>query len=195
MDIPTASKSHSEHAGSTSGSSVTSTNPATADNIVLREPRATDGAALHQLVAACPPLDPNSMYCNLLQCADFADTSVAAERDGALVGFISGYIPPRRPDTLFVWQVAVSSAARGAGLGKRMLNHLLERTAPRGVRYMDTTITEDNAASWALFRSLARDRDAACRSQVHFDRVRHFGDSHDSELLLRIGPFSGPPSE
>ena len=190
MDIPTASKTRTEHTSPSSDSSVTSTNPATADSIVLREPCATDGAALHRLIAACPPLDPNSMYCNLLQCADFSDTSVAAERNGELMGFISGYIPPRRPDTLFIWQVAVSTAARGMGLGKRMLSHLLDRTAPRGVRYLDTTITEDNAASWALFQSLARDRNAACNSHVHFDREQHFDGSHDSELLLRIGPFS-----
>lgn len=160
-----------------------------ADTIVLREPLATDGHAVHGLVASCPPLDPNSMYCNLLQCADFSDTSVAAERDGELLGFISGYIPPRRPDTLFIWQVAVADQARGAGLGKRMLNNLLARVLPRGVRFLDTTITEDNAASWALFRSLARDHGAACDSSVHFDSRRHFGGSHASELLLRIGPF------
>lgn len=173
---------------STIESGVTADRPV-AEAIVLREPRPTDGAAVHQLVAACPPLDPNSMYCNLLQCADFSDTSVAAERDGELVGFISGYIPPRRQETLFVWQVAVADQARGAGLGKRMLNHLLGRLTPRGVRFIDTTITEDNAASWGLFKSLARDHQAAYESAVHFDRQQHFGGSHASELLLRIGPF------
>src|SRR5690606_15860277 len=70
--------------------------------IRLRRPRAADGAALFDLIAACPPLDLNSRYCNLLHCTHFADTSVAAERDGVLVGFISGYLPPRRSDTLFV---------------------------------------------------------------------------------------------
>ena len=70
----------------------------------FRVPTASDGAALHQLVANCPPLDPNSFYCNLLQCSHFADTAVAVEYEGKLVGFISGYIPPGKPDTLFVWR-------------------------------------------------------------------------------------------
>lgn len=158
---------------------------------VLREPVAEDGKAVHALIAACPPLDPNSLYCNLLQCSHFATTSVAAERDGELLGFISGYIPPGQPDTLFIWQVAVSSRARGLGLGKRMLAHLLQRPACAAVTHMDTTITPDNEASWGLFRSLARDLGAECADRLHFDRERHFGGDHASEHLLRIGPF--PP--
>src|SRR5690606_42164986 len=66
-----------------------------------------------ELVARCQPLDTNSVYCNLLQCSDFADTAIAAEdANGQLVGFISGYRPPSRPDTLFVWQVAVDASMR-----------------------------------------------------------------------------------
>src|SRR5690606_9709400 len=58
----------------------------------LRRPRATDGYALNQLVKRCPPLDTNSVYCNLLQCSDFSATGIAAEdSQGELVGFISGY--------------------------------------------------------------------------------------------------------
>jgi L-2,4-diaminobutyric acid acetyltransferase len=168
--------------------------------ISLRRPRAADGPALHALVAACPPLDPNSRYCNLLHCTHFAGTSVAAERcsDGqsSLVGFISAYIPPERPDTLFVWQVAVHADARGAGLGRRMLRHLLQRPACAAVRYLDTTVTGDNAASAAMFRGLADtllrpngEKGVRVRRHRWFDRERHFGGVHDSEYLLRIGPF------
>jgi len=90
--------------------------------VVLRRPTDGDGYNLHQLVARCQPLDTNSVYCNLLQCSDFADTAIAAENaQGELVGFISGYRPPARPDTLFVWQVAVDSSMRGQGLALRML--------------------------------------------------------------------------
>ena len=72
--------------------------------VTLRKPESTDGYALNSLVERCKPLDTNSVYCNLLQCHDFADTAIAAETaDGDLVGFISGYRPPARQDTLFVW--------------------------------------------------------------------------------------------
>lgn len=155
--------------------------------IELSIPDATDGAALHALIANSPPLDPNSLYCNLLHCSHFANTSVRARMDGELVGFISGYMIPERPDTLFVWQVVVSGKARGQGLGRRMLEALVDRT---GARYMETTITADNEASWALFKSLARHRQTAGETSVMFDRDAHFKGQHDSEHLFRIGPFA-----
>ena len=73
--------------------------------IVLREPSAEDGPAVSALIAASPPLDGNSAYCNLLQCSDFAGTCVVAEREGRLLGWISAYRPPSHRDRIFVWQV------------------------------------------------------------------------------------------
>lgn len=162
--------------------------------IELRPPTADDGAALNELVAACPPLDPNSLYCNLLHCTHFSATSVAAvvpddRRHERLVGFISAYVPPQQADTLFVWQVAVAEEARHRGLGRRMLDALLARPATAGLRYVNTTINPGNAASWALFQSWARRHGVPTRRRLHFERQRHFAGRHDDELLLRIGPF------
>ena len=94
----------------------------------LRKPDATDGAAIWQLVKACKPLDENSMYCNLIQADHFAATSVVAEMDGEIVGWISGYMIPAKEE-LFIWQVAVGAGARGLGLGRKMLLELIERDA------------------------------------------------------------------
>jgi|SRR5690554_5989003 L-2,4-diaminobutyric acid acetyltransferase len=156
----------------------------------LRQPTPEDGFLLNRLVAVSPPLDTNSVYCNLLQCSHFADTAVAADLDGKLVGFISGYIPPAKPDTLFVWQVVIAETMRGQGLAKQMMQHLLLRLASRSLRFIETTITPDNDASWGLFRSLARDLNAELVSDVFFRREQHFGGQHDDEHLLQIGPIN-----
>ncbi len=158
--------------------------------IVLERPKLEDGMDVYRLVENCPPLDPNSSYCNLLQCSHFADTSVAAKIDDQLVGFISAYAIPDRLDTLFVWQVAVSESARGQGLGSRMITHLLDRPQCQAIRFIETSITDDNRASWALFGSLAKKLSADLQSSPWMNKKHHFADQHDSEVLVRVGPFN-----
>lgn len=158
-------------------------------DIELRRPLDTDGMAVHQLVASCPPLDPNSVYCNLLQVSHFAKTSVAAVSAGELVGFISGYRVPQQPQTLFIWQVAVSEKARGVGLASHMLNHIVDSVGCEGVSFMETTITESNRASWALFEKFASQRQAELLANNWFEKDTHFAGQHDSEVLVKIGPF------
>ena len=158
--------------------------------ISLRHPTTEDGMAVHKLIANCPPLDTNSAYCNLLQCSHFGQTAVVAEKDGQVVGSVTGYIPPEEPDTFFLWQVAADSSARGAGLGTAMVHFILTSAACKSVRFLNTTITEDNEASWGLFKGIAKKLDAPLNSEVMFDKQRHFKGEHDSEMLVRIGPFS-----
>mgnify|MGYP000008530947 CR=1 FL=1 len=159
------------------------------EDIVLRRPALEDGMAVFRLVKSCPPLDINSSYCNLLQCTHFANTSVVAQVNGEMVGFISGYVIPERPDTLFVWQVAVAGQARGLGLASHMLAHILDRPHCADIGYLETTITQDNPASWALFKSLAKKLSADFQSSGWMDKKAHFSGQHDSEALVRIGPF------
>ncbi|MCW9043071.1 MAG: diaminobutyrate acetyltransferase [Pseudopelagicola sp.] len=153
---------------------------------VLREPEAEDGADIWALVRDCKPLDENSMYCNLIQCDHFSDTCIVAELDGEIVGWISAYIPPSNPDTLFIWQVAVSSKARGMGLGSKMLNGLLRRRACAKVTQLQTTITGDNAASWGLFRKFADTHGGDLDAEPHFTKKDHFRGKHDTENMVTI---------
>jgi len=161
----------------------------TQESVVYRLPTALDGAAVFKLVEQCPPLDTNSMYCNLLQSSHFSSTSVAVDFQGQLAGFISGYIVPERPDCLFVWQVAVNDKVRGKGVATGMLKAILARPQCDAVRYLETTITASNRASWALFEGLAAKCQTELEQSLMFDRDEHLGGEHDSEQLVRIGPF------
>jgi L-2,4-diaminobutyric acid acetyltransferase len=156
------------------------------DEVQFRKPDAEDGARIWELVAACKPLDENSMYCNLIQCDHFRDTCILAELDGVLVGWISGYVLPGDQNTLFVWQVAVSPKARGLGLAKRMLEQLLARDECHDVTRMQTTITKDNDASWALFRSFAEAQDGELEHEAHFEKETHFQGEQDTEHMVTI---------
>jgi L-2,4-diaminobutyric acid acetyltransferase len=91
---------------------------------------------------------------------------------------------------LFVWQICVADAARGQGLGVQLIAAVLERSACEHVRQVECTITEANAASWALFHKVAGALDADLTSQPHFMRDTHLDGQHESEIRVTIGPFT-----
>ncbi len=173
-----------------------SASSAITDNQLLEfaEPYGELGHQVAQLVKRCPPLDPNSTYCNLLQCEHFYSTSCSVlTTQKELVGFVSGYLLPQKPDTLFIWQVAVDPSQRGKNLGQRMMLHILSRDVCKEVQFLETTVTNDNKASIAMFSRLADFLKAPDVSKtVLFDKQKHFLGLHDSEVLFRIGPFSPP---
>ena len=152
----------------------------------LRQPQASDGAAIWELVRACKPLDENSMYCNLIQCDHFAGTCVIAELDGKICGWVSGYVLPNDPGTLFVWQVAVAPEARGKGLGTVMLQNVMNREACKNVTRLQTTITAENEASWTLFRRFAKRRGTSLDVQPYYTQALHFRERHKTEHMVTI---------
>ncbi|MCF3972155.1 diaminobutyrate acetyltransferase [Paracoccus sp. EGI L200073] len=153
--------------------------------VTLRTPESTDGSAIWELVRECKPLDENSMYCNLVQAEHFSETCVVAEMDGDIVGWVSGHMIPNE-DALFVWQVAVSPKARGLGLGSKMLEHLIGREACAEASQLNTTITKDNEASWALFRSFADRVGGDLSDEAHYKRETHFDGMHATEHKVTI---------
>lgn len=154
-------------------------------NLRFRKPDPSDGSEIWSLIKDCKPLDTNSMYANLIQTDHFRDTCVVAELDGDIAGWISGHMIPET-DELFVWQVAVSEKARGLGLGKKMLQELIDRRACRNAASLKTTITRDNQASWALFKSFARSVGGSLDNDPHFERNEHFDGKHATEHMVTI---------
>lgn len=134
-------------------------------------------------------LDLNSSYCYLMLNSYFRDSCVVALREGRIIGFVSGFVLPSHPDTLFIWQVAVDEHARGLGVGTSMLKHLLQRSVLAKVHYVETTVSPSNAASEAMFRKLARELDTRLLVVGEMEQEL-FPDAHESERLFRIGPFA-----
>ncbi len=160
-------------------------------SVTFRKPVPEDGSEIWNLIRECKPLDENSMYCNLIQADHFADTCVVAEVDGEILGWISGHMIPN-DDSFFVWQVAVSPRARGLGLGKRMLQELIDRDECAEARHMKTTITKSNDASWGLFRSFAKSIGGEIEDEPHFEEDVHFDGSAPTEHMVSISiPRSG----
>jgi L-2,4-diaminobutyric acid acetyltransferase len=161
--------------------------------ITYRMPQLRDGGAVHALIAQCPPLELNSLYCYLLQCSDFAETCAVAELDGQIAGFASGYRRPTEPTVLFIWQIGVSARARGMRIGTGLLDSILARPACRAVRFLEATVTPSNDASRNLFRAFARDRGARFTEEPFLASADFGVHQHEPENRLRIGPFSTQP--
>lgn len=137
-------------------------------------------------------LDVNSPYAYLLVCTHFASTSIVAQdpNGAGLVAFVAAYRLPDDPDAVFVWQVAVSSAWRGAGLGGQLLSALLARPANRTARWLEATITPSNRPSERLFHSFARSVGARCQAIGSHPADLFPGGEHEPEVRYRIGPLS-----
>ncbi|WP_242464711.1 diaminobutyrate acetyltransferase [Halorhodospira abdelmalekii] len=158
------------------------------DGLVLRPPTLADGAAIHHLVQRTGVLDVNSCYLYLLLCQEFADTCIVAEEDQHLVGFVTGLRPPKRPYSLFLWQVGVDPNAQGRGLGKRLVRAFLEAPGMGDVTTLETTISPSNEASQRLFHAIAGEYGATISKSPYF-LEDHFPAGHEAEELYRIAPL------
>lgn len=157
--------------------------------LTFRSADRTDGAPMWRFVQEAGVLELNTAYSYVLLCEHFGHTCMVAEDEqGEMMGFVLSYIPPRQPDTVFVWQVGVSPKARGKGLGRRLLDAVVALPACADVRFMEATVSPDNEPSQKLFRSFARRRDAACEESEFFTEDLFPGE-HEPEHLFRIGPF------
>ena len=164
--------------------------PASRGETAIRPASVEDGAAVWRLVADSGVLDGNSSYAYLLFLDHFGHTSVVAETaEGDVVGFVTGFRPPLRPEVVVVWQVAVAESMRGRGLARRLLDALVRLDGCRGVRYLETTVTPSNAPSQALFRSFARTLGAELTVAPYLGEELFPDGEHEEEERHRIGPF------
>lgn len=167
--------------------SQTSTAPSTVLTLDYRAPTVDDGTRLWEIAADSQVLDVNSSYAYVLWCHDFGDTSIVAEADGRVVGFVTGYRRPSDPSTIMVWQVAVDDDYRGHGIAGTMLHRLFDRAQKHGVVAMHTTISPDNEASQRLFGSVAAARGLEFNRRDLF-AVSDFPDAHQPEDLYLLEP-------
>lgn len=153
----------------------------------LRNARPDDGARLWELVQASEPLDDNSAYAYLMWTREFADTTVVAEQEGRVVGFVTAFRPPKRPRSLFLWQITVARDARGQGLASRLLDGLVQ-LAGRPVESIEATVASGNGPSRALFQSFARRHDATLREEPYIAADAFPQPGHPAEPCIIIGP-------
>lgn len=152
-------------------------------------PDRTDGKNMWQLVQKTT-LDKNSVYKYIMFSSYFTDTCVVAKNDQELIGFITGFIPPDKPDTVFVWQIGVDPDFSGKGVGSSLLEQLITQVKDKDILFLEATITPSNQASRALFKKFAAKHDAQCQIESFLvSELFPDLDLYEEEELFRIGPL------
>ncbi|WP_391574319.1 diaminobutyrate acetyltransferase [Cohnella sp.] len=158
--------------------------------LVYRIPRQEDGPQIWQMVKDSRILDLNSTYFYLTMSRWFSESCrVAVDiESGNLIGFVVAFRQPERPDTLFVWQIAVDARYRGRKIARRLLD---EVAGGPEIRFVETTIAPSNFASRSLFLkwALSRESSAVLCSGFGFSEDCFPGNEHEREDLYRIGPL------
>lgn len=160
------------------------------DIILLDKPRRGDGPAMQSIARDTGVLSVNSAYFYAMMVRCFPDTCVVARSGEWVCGYIAALCLPAQPETLFVWQIGVSSTVQGKGIGKRMLIRLIESARPA---FVEATVTLDNQASLRTFQAAARQVAARWTfSDKPFFNPSDMGPADAPEHLLRIGPIQLP---
>ena len=83
---------------------------------------------------------------------EFGDTSVLAERDGAIVGYLLGFVNPE--GTGYIHAVAVRREARGGGLARSLYERFAELAGAHGARSLKAITRPENVGSRSFHEAL-----------------------------------------
>jgi phosphinothricin acetyltransferase len=111
------------------------------------------------------------------------DRTIVAERDGHVVGWASvgAYSPREAYAGVAEFSIYVDRAARGGGVGRRLLTHLSVFAESRGYHKLTSKIFPENEASLALMRACGF-RDVG----IHRRHARLDGDWRDVVVVERL---------
>jgi ribosomal protein S18 acetylase RimI-like enzyme len=83
---------------------------------------------------------------------EFGETSVLAERDGRILGYLLGFVS--QDDTGYIHAVAVRGEARGEGLARTIYERFEELVRARGARGLKAITAPGNTGSRAFHEAL-----------------------------------------
>ena len=154
------------------------------DNYIIRHPEKKDGLAIYRLVKKTKVLDVNSSYLYNLIGEHFSKTSLVITDKNSVVGFISGYLLPDKPDTLFIWQVGLDESLRGKGMAKKLVTKLIQIHSDT-ITTVHTTVSPSNVPSNKLFDSIAKEFNTTIEHETFLDQS-DFEAGHEEEILKII---------
>ncbi len=155
-------------------------------NFTMHAPEKRDAAEIYAMLHPYKPyVGTSPLYTYLLVCEHFNETSLVAKtEDGEIVGFISAYSPPKRLNTLFLWEIAVKKGFHGNNLYIRMVREIYKRNTPQ---YIEATVNPSNISSIKRLIQLSKIFKCTYTTQTLFPSDCFGSLDHEDEVLYRIG--------
>jgi diaminobutyrate acetyltransferase len=120
-------------------------------SVVIRRAREEEFLDVYRFISSCGVLETYGEHFFRIVIRYFGSTSYLAERDGAIIGYMWGFLTQEDPETFFLWQIGVDPATRGEGIGGLILERAEADLAARGCRRIELTIDPANHPSRRLF--------------------------------------------
>lgn len=147
--------------------------------MITRQPILEDSARLHDLVRRALLLAENSAYCNLIHCNHFCRYLRCRRGSGEADRFRDRVSLSETAQYLLSLANRCYKNGRGQRLPMRMIQHILARPVCSHATTLEATVSAINAASRAMFESVAKAKGA------QFGRYRAYTRPRSSMPIIR----------
>jgi L-2,4-diaminobutyric acid acetyltransferase len=120
----------------------------------VRRAKESEFLDVYRFVCGCAPLERYYEHFYKIMLRYFGNSSFIAEDDGAMVGFVMLLPSGAQEGTYFLWQIGVSAAMQGLGLGKMLLHWAEEEVKKLGGRRIEVTVDPENSPSRRIFEAM-----------------------------------------
>lgn len=117
----------------------------------IRNPKESEFETVYQFVSKCKPLERHSVHFYKIMLRYFGDTSFVAMDKGKIRGFVLGFVSQTQKKTFFLWQIGISPAMQGKGIGQRLLEAIERRIKNKSIKRIELTVDPKNKPSQRLF--------------------------------------------
>ena len=93
----------------------------------------------------------------------FHTTSLVAEDNGTMIGFLVGFVSPSEPDEAYIHYVAVDPARRKDGVARHLYDQFVERARRQGCKVARAITSPTNEPSIAFHRRMGFEASSAVR--------------------------------
>ena len=127
----------------------------------IRNCREADVDEIRKFVKCSKPLDLHTAFTYWTLFKYFGDTCFVLEKEGRIIGFISGLLSSSQHGILYLWQIGIDPDDRGNRYAEILLKRMVEAARAKDCNGLQVTIAPENRSSYRLFSRFALEQGLA----------------------------------